>query len=69
MPDEKFTPQISALYDKERGVKRRLLGYDMGKQQGVTMLENSTARLRVMSERTPETSTGVAGFIQCMMRS
>jgi chromosome segregation ATPase len=24
MPDEEFTPQINALYDKERGVQRRL---------------------------------------------
>ena len=24
MPDEEFSPQISALYDKERGVQRRL---------------------------------------------
>lgn len=24
MPDEEFTPQISALYDKEKGVQRRL---------------------------------------------
>jgi hypothetical protein len=32
MPDEEFTPQISALYDKERGVKRRLTTIERAKE-------------------------------------
>lgn len=28
MPDEEFSPQISALYDKEKGVQRRLTGIE-----------------------------------------
>jgi site-specific DNA recombinase len=32
MPDEEFTPQISALYDKERGAKRRLTTIERAKE-------------------------------------
>jgi hypothetical protein len=31
MPDKEFTPQISALYDKERGVQRRLTAIEQAK--------------------------------------
>jgi DNA repair exonuclease SbcCD ATPase subunit len=31
MPDEEFTPQISALYDKEKGVQRRLTTIERAK--------------------------------------
>ena len=31
MPDEEFTPQISALYDKEQGVQRRLTAIEWAK--------------------------------------
>jgi hypothetical protein len=39
LPDEEFTPKkISALYDKERGVKRRLTTIERAKED-FTMLE------------------------------
>ena len=37
MPDEEFTPQIRALYDKERGVQRRLTTIERAKEDFTTL--------------------------------
>jgi hypothetical protein len=41
MPDEEFTPQISALYDKEKGAQRRLTTIERAKDDFIELdLEN-----------------------------
>jgi DNA invertase Pin-like site-specific DNA recombinase len=66
MPDEEFTPQISALYDKERGVKRRLTTIERAKEdftkldleervkKYVAELQSEVAELINADPQTPE---------------
>jgi cell division protein FtsB len=66
MPDEEFTPQISALYEKERGAQRKLIAIDRAKQdfqkldleeqvkKHVAKLQSEMAKLIHANPQTPE---------------
>jgi DNA repair exonuclease SbcCD ATPase subunit len=49
MPDEEFSPQISALYDKEKGVQRRLTGIEQTKD-AFTKLDSEEQVKKYVSE-------------------